>query len=70
MSGVKDRIRDIQITDKKEERFNRKNSNTYLIGINKVNKVELFAGDMPTDLVLLSAQSYTEDGAVVLLPDY
>jgi hypothetical protein len=69
MSGVKGRLQQPRPTNTIISGFNGKTSNANYIGINSDNKDELFVDDMPNDLVLLSANSYAEDGAVILLPD-
>lgn len=70
MSGVGGRITDIQIADNTIKGFKGEESKANLIGKNEDDKVELYVEDMPTDLVLLCANNYAEDGAVVLLPNY
>ena len=70
MSGVGGRITEVQIADNTIRGFKGEESKANLIGKNEDGKVELYVEDMPTDLVLLSANNYAEDGAVVLLPNY
>ena len=70
MSGISGRIKNIRMSDKRVEGFNGMMSRANLEGENEDKKMELYIEDMPTDLVLLSAKAYADDGAVVLLPDY
>lgn len=49
--------------------FNGTISNVRLVGQNEDNKKEYYVPSMPENLVLLCANDYAQDGAVVLLPN-
>jgi len=49
--------------------FNGGSSGVDSFGWNEDGQVEYFVSAMPSDLVLLSAHSYVQDGAAILLPD-
>ena len=70
MSGVPGRIIEESITSPiRIHGFNGDISETNITGKNMDNKEELYVPDMPNDLVLLCANSYAQDGAVVLFPN-
>jgi hypothetical protein len=71
MSGVPGRIFDSSIPKQniKIHGFNGSQSSVSAVGLNDDGKMEYYVPHMPSDLVLLSAHSYAEDGAAVLFPD-
>ena len=50
--------------------FNGSESTVLHEGLNEDNKTEYYVPAMPKDLVLLCANEYAQDGAVILLPEW
>ena len=71
MSGIKDRLQSVRETDSDIhiKGFNDTTSIVTNIGYNEDNKMEYNVSSMPKDLVLLCANDYAQDGAVILLRD-
>jgi hypothetical protein len=69
MSGVGERLVQVEEAKVTVRGFNGNCTRAELIGKNEDGKSELFVKEMPGDLVLLSARQYAEEGAIVLFAD-
>ena len=71
MSGIRGRLLSVRETDNDIhiKGFNNTTSIVTNIGYNEDNKMEYYVSSMPNDLVLLCANDYAQDGAVILLKD-
>jgi hypothetical protein len=68
MTGNPDRLYNTMTTDIRVKGFNDTSSPAATIGLNGDSRPELYIPNMPSDLVLLCAADYTQQGATILLP--
>ena len=69
MSGNSDRLFNTMPTNISVKGFNDTSSPAATLGLNSDSRPELFIPNMPSDLVLLCAADYTQQGATILLPN-
>ena len=69
MSGNSDRLYNTMPTNISVKGFNDTSSPAATLGLNSDSRPELFIPNMPSDLVLLCAADYTQQGATILLPN-
>ena len=69
MSGNSDRLFNTMPTTIRVKGFNDTSSPAATLGLNSDSRPELFIPNMPSDLVLLCAADYTQQGATILLPN-
>jgi hypothetical protein len=69
MSGNSDRLSNTMPTNIRVKGFNDTSSPAATLGLNSDSRPELYIPNMPSDLVLLCAADYTQQGATILFPN-